>query len=329
MKSSTKMMMCIILVMSTLLVMSSNNWISMWMGLEMNLMSFIPTIFESKNNKISQSCMMYFMAQSMGSITFLATILMKKYVENMDSSFIYNVIMVSMAIKLGAPPFHLWLLMMMEKISWLNCLLMMTWQKLAPMYIMSIVAQETMTQLLVIMSSMTGAIMAINQTSTRSIMAYSTMTHMSWMFISMKTSDKMWLTYFCMYTLMVTFTTMYFMHMNVLYVSQASIFSMKLSEKINFILMMMSMGGLPPFFGFLPKWIIISEMIESKEMFIMMFVLFMNLIPLFYYIRLCTPLNMFLCQTQKWQTPKKSLIPKYILITNMLMTPMILTLSFF
>nr|YP_008757634.1 NADH dehydrogenase subunit 2 [Nesidiocoris tenuis]AFI54851.1 NADH dehydrogenase subunit 2 [Nesidiocoris tenuis] len=285
--------------------------------------------FEMKNHKLSQSCMMYFLIQSMGSIIFLCMILMKKYTEIMESNMIYSMIMMSMAIKLGLPPFHMWMPQMMEKIKWNMCMMLMTWQKLAPMYIMSLVSQEKLTQILVVISMATGSIMAINQTSLRKIMAYSTMTHMSWMILSMKVSDKMWMSYFVMYSILVLMTTIYFKKMNIIFISQTSVSSLKLIEKINFVMIMLSMGGLPPFLGFIPKWMIINEMIQSKDMFLMTFMFVMNLITLFYYIRVCMNVNMFLSQTQKWVNYKNTYLSKYMIITNMILAPIILTMSFF
>lgn len=299
------------------------------MALEVNLISFIPIIFEIKNHKLSQRCIIYFLIQRIGSIIFLCIILIKKYTEIIERNIIYRIIIISIAIKLGLPPFHIWIPQIIEKIKWNMCIILITWQKLAPIYIISLVSQEKLTQILVVISIATGSIMAINQTSLRKIIAYSTITHIRWIILSIKVRDKIWIRYFVLYSILVLITTIYFKKINIIFIRQTSVRRLKLIEKINFVIIILRMGGLPPFLGFIPKWVIINEIIQSKDIFLITFIFVINLITLFYYIRVCINVNIFLSQTQKWVSYKNTYLSKYIIITNIILAPIILTIRFF
>ena len=71
--------------------------------------------------------------------------------------------------------------------------------------------------------------------------------------------------------------------------------SFHLTQLINFnkpnitivtFLALLSLGGLPPFTGFIPKWIIIQEIILQNMLFPLLILLLSALITLYYYLRI-------------------------------------------
>nr|YP_002735083.1 NADH dehydrogenase subunit 2 [Saldula arsenjevi]YP_002995741.1 NADH dehydrogenase subunit 2 [Stictopleurus subviridis]ABZ02125.1 NADH dehydrogenase subunit 2 [Saldula arsenjevi]ACF04092.1 NADH dehydrogenase subunit 2 [Stictopleurus subviridis] len=331
-KNTSKMLFLIMLVMSTMIVISSNNWMSMWMGMEMNLMSFIPMMSKYKNNFSSEACMMYFLVQTLGSIMLLMSILLCPMVMMspiMISDMVITTMMISILIKMGMSPFHMWVPEIMEKMSWMNCLLLMTWQKTAPMIVMSnFLSFNSMILMPIVLSTMMGAIGGLNQTSMRKIMAYSSISHSGWMVACMNYEHKMWMSYFIIYSMMTTMITVLFNDNSIFYLNQMQMHNSTMFNKINYTIMMMSMGGMPPFMGFLPKWMVIQTMISSNLYFPIMLMMMFSLVTLFYYMRMMTTMIMINTDTNKWmlnESKKKNMI---MLMMN-LSLPMATIFSFF
>nr|QDI93388.1 NADH dehydrogenase subunit 2 [Insulaphylus sp. ph6] len=333
MKTSSKMLFFSMTILSTMMVMNSSSWMSMWVGLEMNLMSFIPMISTVKNSFNSQSVMMYFLTQSLGSMMFIMFILTNKYMFlYMEKDLIKTLVMITMMIKMGMPPFHLWFPEMMNKMKWTMCLMLMTWQKIAPMYIMSLVIYLNKTLILVIcLSALMGAVGGINQTSTRKIMAYSSINHMSWMISCAATFKKSWIIYMIIYSMMMMLTSMMLYEYNIMFINQMNIFFKKKMDKMMMIFLMLSIGGLPPFLGFIPKWIAIQYMISSNEIIMLMIMMLSALITLSYYLRMSSTMNMTTSYSQKWmylfKTNKKT--STYLMSMNMMLPVSILLMNFY
>nr|AXS66413.1 NADH dehydrogenase subunit 2 [Caraboidea sp. KM-2017] len=55
--------------------------------------------------------------------------------------------------------------------------------------------------------------------------------------------------------------------------------------KFSMLLNLLSLGGLPPFLGFLPKWMVI-QYLSNNYMYLLLFMILMTLITLFFYLRI-------------------------------------------
>nr|QDI93959.1 NADH dehydrogenase subunit 2 [Tuxedo bicinctus] len=333
MKTSSKTLFLMTLIISTILVISSSSWMNMWIGLEINLMAFIPMISSPKNLFLSQSTMMYFLIQSMSSMLFISFILMNKYIFVIESeATVKMMIMLTMMMKMGVPPFHLWFVEVMNKIKWVMCLILMTWQKVAPMYIMSMMSNMNKFMITIICTSaIMGAIGGLNQTSTRKIMAYSSMNHMSWMISCTTTFKKSWMSYMILYSMLMVVISVMMNKYNIMFLNQMNTLAKKNMEKVIIMSLMLSAGGLPPFIGFLPKWITIQYMISSKEFMMMMIMMLSALITLMYYLRMSMSMNLIMSHSQKWMNPifTSKNLPVIIMSVNSLLPSMILSLNFF
>nr|YP_010570557.1 NADH dehydrogenase subunit 2 [Palomena angulosa]UZG89982.1 NADH dehydrogenase subunit 2 [Palomena angulosa] len=289
------------LILSTMITISSNNWISMWMGLELNMMSFIPLILQKSNKSSSEAAMIYFLIQSMSSIVLLMMVVISLMKLSIYKEIINYMITICILMKLGAAPFHKWMPEVMSKMKWINCFLLMTWQKMAPlMMISNLNNSNILINLSIIWSVGVGCLGGINTSSLRKLMAYSSINHLGWMLAIIK-SINLWMVYWIIYsmiTMMICFTMNSY---NFFFLNQVTASNMINTEKINLFILMLSMGGLPPFIGFLPKWITIQMMISCKE-FIMIFIMIMfSLVTLMFYMRIM--INMFLLSNSenKWK----------------------------
>nr|YP_010015579.1 NADH dehydrogenase subunit 2 [Svistella anhuiensis]QFG38957.1 NADH dehydrogenase subunit 2 [Svistella anhuiensis] len=277
------------LVIGTMITISAHSWISMWMGLEINMLAFIPLLTKTNNMLSAEASLKYFLIQTLASSIFIISSLMMCTYHNLlpDSNLINNLIIFSLLIKLGAAPFHFWFPSMIEGLSWLNCLILFTWQKIAPFIILYLFINNSIIYLFILMSSIWGAVGGLNQTSVRKIMTYSSINHISWLMMALKMNLNLFFLYFIVYTTITLFLNWTFYHFNINHLNQLINFSnhnvlIKMLMMMNF----MSLGGLPPFLGFLPKWTILLKMISYQMMLIMIIMVMCSLLTLLYYMKI-------------------------------------------
>nr|YP_010004106.1 NADH dehydrogenase subunit 2 [Appias lyncida]QNR01212.1 NADH dehydrogenase subunit 2 [Appias lyncida] len=286
--NSNKMFFIFILFFSTLISISSNTWLGCWVGLEINLLSFIPLISNTKNLLHTEASLKYFLTQSIASINFLFSILLKMILfKNFEmNNFLSIMINSSLLMKMGSAPFYFWFPNVMEGLSWMNCFILMTWQKISPMILLSYYMNNNFILFIMILNVMIGAISGFNQTSIRKLMAFSSINNLGWLMASIMISENIWLMYFSIYTLMNFIMCFLFSMLNIFYINQIMNFNLMPFIKISLLINFFSLGGLPPFLGFFPKWIIINFLIMNNSFIITFIFVMSSLIMLFFYIRI-------------------------------------------
>nr|YP_010287442.1 NADH dehydrogenase subunit 2 [Amraica recursaria]UKT61773.1 NADH dehydrogenase subunit 2 [Amraica recursaria] len=300
--NSNKMFFYFILFFSTMISISSNSWFGCWIGLEINLMSFIPLISKSNNLLASEAALKYFLTQSIASINFLFYIIMKMIMfKNFEiNNIISMMINSSMLMKMGAAPFHFWFPNIVEGLSWFNNFILMTWQKITPMILLSYYFNKNLLIFSIFLNIMIGAIGGLNQTSLRKIMAFSSINNLGWMISSIMISENLWFFYLCMYSFLISTMCLFFYMMNLYFINQLFIMNMKSLVKINLLINFLSLGGLPPFIGFFPKWIIINFLMNNNFYLMTFIFIMMSLIMLFFYIRILYSSFMLNYFKMKW-----------------------------
>nr|ATL15410.1 NADH dehydrogenase subunit 2 [Callosobruchus chinensis] len=290
-----KLMFLNILFLSTLIVISSYAWFSMWIGLEINLLAILPLMVNPKNIYPSEAAMKYFITQTLASLILLFAILMSNSLNMSEFAIPHNslnfldlLINSSLFLKTGAAPFHAWFPEVMEGLNWSNCLLMMTWQKIAPMMILiHNLSMFFYLTWIILISSILSGIMGLNQTSLRKILAYSSINHIAWMLSSMLNFKMIWLLYFTIYTILTMNLVIIFYYFNIFYSNQFYlIFNSNKLLIFFFSLNFLSLGGLPPFLGFLPKWLTILNLVMNQFYSLTLILIISTLITLYFYIRL-------------------------------------------
>nr|AIW64803.1 NADH dehydrogenase subunit 2 [Qinlingacris elaeodes] len=289
--NSTKLLFLSTLMMGTILSISSNSWFGVWMGLEINLLSFIPMLTSNKNVMMNESSVKYFIVQAMASTMLLFSILLiqMKYRMSWETELIPSMMVSSsLLLKMGAAPFHFWFPEVMGNSSWINCLTLMTWQKIAPMMVLSYCIQMSMFMFsITILSIIIGALGGLNQTSLRQLLAYSSINHLGWMISSLMVSENVWELYFFIYSLLSLIMILLFKQMNLFSLNQIYSSTNMMSEtKFFMFTSLLSLGGLPPFLGFLPKWIVINSLVENNMLTMMTIMVMFSTITLYFYLRI-------------------------------------------
>nr|ATV91642.1 NADH dehydrogenase subunit 2 [Stegana jiajinshanensis] len=291
--NSSKILFVVIMMSGSLITVTANSWLGAWMGLEINLLSFIPLMSDNNNLMSTEASLKYFLTQAMASTVLLFAIILVTMNNNMNfenntSSYITMIILSSLLLKSGAAPFHFWFPNIMEGLSWMNCLLLMTWQKIAPLMLISHVNIKMLLFSSIIMSVIIGSLGGLNQSSLRKLMAFSSINHLGWMLMALNSNETIWLIYFLMYSFLSFVLTFMFNNFKIFHFNQ--MFSLFFNSKtLKFILFMnfLSLGGLPPFLGFLPKWLVIQQLSLENQYFMLMILVMSTLITLFFYLRIC------------------------------------------
>nr|AVN68046.1 NADH dehydrogenase subunit 2 [Beybienkoa kurandanensis] len=294
------------LISGMMITLSSNSWLGAWMGLEINLLSFIPIMSSNENIYTSEASLKYFLIQALASSVLLFFLISKVMIENMF--FVFNstvtsiVLTTPLLLKSGAAPLHWWFPSVMEGLSWINCFVLMTIQKIAPLVLISLTLNSNFFMTITIMSSvMIGSIGGYNQTSIRKILTYSSINHMGWMLSALLLGENFWLLYFTMYSFMTLVIILIISPSQISFINQTFLLNNdNPSMKLLLFTSLLSLGGLPPFLGFIPKWIIIQTMTTNNMIFLITFMVLFSLITLYYYLRITYSSFLILHSEPSW-----------------------------
>nr|YP_009433045.1 NADH dehydrogenase subunit 2 [Culex coronator]ATD12058.1 NADH dehydrogenase subunit 2 [Culex coronator] len=305
MKKISNNIFLIMLIFGSLIAISANSWLGAWMGLEINLLSFIPLMNEGKKNLMtSESSLKYFLTQAFASSILLFAIILMMMSFNLNwinNNFYELLILSTLLLKNGAAPFHFWFPGVMEGLNWINGLILMTWQKIAPLMLISYNINYNFFLVAIILSMIIGALGGLNQTSLRKLMAFSSINHLGWMLMAMMNNELLWLVYFMFYFFLSMSIVLMFNNLKLFHFNQ--IFNLSIMNpviKFFLFLNLLSLGGLPPFLGFLPKWLVIQNLVETHQLFLLFISVCLTLITLYYYLRMSYSIYMLNFNKNSW-----------------------------
>nr|AOT84767.1 NADH dehydrogenase subunit 2 [Platerodrilus sp. MNCN/DNA:86739] len=326
MKKLFKILFVITLISSSMISISSNNWLGMWMGMEINLLSIIPLMQKSMNKMSAESSIKYFITQTLASsiliTTMMFTMMISGTTSGTENSFLNMIMISALLMKMGMAPFHFWFTEIMEGLSWMNCMIMMTWQKLTPMvFVMYNMIFPMFSEIIIIIGTIISSVMSFNQTSMRKLLTFSSINHMSWMMSSMMMSQTIWMYYFLVYSLLTINITWMMMKFKISMISQMNSNNLFYPMKMLFLLNMMNLGGLPPLLGFLPKWMTIEMLMNKNMLFLSLLMLITSTMMIFIYLKIMLSSILMGKSATNWKLKpikiKSFLISKYN-ITNLL-----------
>nr|ADN37638.1 NADH dehydrogenase subunit 2 [Coracina longicauda] len=284
------------LLLGTTITISSNHWVMAWTGLEINTLAILPLISKSHHPRAIEAATKYFLVQAAASTLILFSSMTNAWhtgqwdITQMTHPTSCLILTAAISMKLGLVPFHFWFPEVLQGSPLTTGLLLTTVMKFPPITLLYMTSQSLNPTLLVtmaILSTALGGWTGLNQTQTRKIMAFSSISHLGWMTIVITYSPKLALLNFYLYAMM---TAAVFLTLN-------SIKALKLSTLMTawtkapslstiLLLTLLSLAGLPPLTGFLPKWLIIQELTKQDLTPAAMAISLLSLLSLFFYLRL-------------------------------------------
>nr|QCU55263.1 NADH dehydrogenase subunit 2 [Dacelo novaeguineae] len=296
MSPHTKLISTFSLLIGTTITISSNHWMMAWTGLEINTLAIIPLISKSHHPRAIEAAIKYFLVQATASAMILFSSTINAWhtgqwditqLTNPTSSILLTT---AIAMKLGLVPFHFWFPEALQGSPMTTALLLSTMMKFPPITIMFLTSHSLNPNLLTLMaisSAALGGWMGLNQTQVRKILAFSSISHLGWMTIIILYNPKLTLLTFYLYSLM---TAAVFLSLNTTKTLKLSTMmtSWAKTPSLNAALMLalLSLAGLPPLTGFLPKWLIIQELTKQEMTPAATIIALLSLLGLFFYLRL-------------------------------------------
>ena len=309
-----------LLFIRTVITIISPNWLRAWIILEINILRFIPIIIATKSNQETEASIKYFLSQALGSILILLGI--RILYQPISQIIPIWVITVAILIKLGIAPCHFWYPSVIASLSWINCIILSTWQKLAPLSLLIITLYKTQSRSLIIITAginaLIGGVLGINQTHLRPLLAYSSIGHIGWITSILAINKYTFcIIYFIMYSIIVL---PIFIIINT--INSKTIKTLHNLFKNNTVLvfaiaiLILSLAGVPPLTGFIPKLIIIIKLIETNYT-VLVFLLLGTYINLYYYLNIA--FNILLTRrntTSKLNTKESNSLPVIIIAST-------------
>nr|YP_009917445.1 NADH dehydrogenase subunit 2 [Drabescus ineffectus]QLJ57893.1 NADH dehydrogenase subunit 2 [Drabescus ineffectus] len=317
--NSTKLLLSNTMMIGVIMTICSNNWISMWMGLEITLMSFIP-LMQTNKSMSAESMIKYFIIQSVASTLMLMMVLIMLIGVSMMNEML---LMISMLIKVGSAPFHNWVLMIIETLSYNQMWTMLTIIKIPPLLILYQININFLMMPIVI-GMIISSLSCLNQTSLRKTLGYSSIYNISLMLI---TINKFYILmiFMSIYSIMLIMFVKITNSMKISFINQL-IFNEKMTfTKINLWINMLSMGGFPPMMGFINKLLVIQLLFVNKNIMLVMLIILTSMLVMLFYMRLAFTSMMTNTMSMKWSKNSKSYL--FVMIFNLASFPVLISMT--
>nr|ABA41213.1 NADH dehydrogenase subunit 2 [Stenocercus roseiventris] len=329
MNPTTTTMIMFSLATGTIITASSFHWFMAWIGLEMNTLAIIPIISKQHHPRATEAATKYFLTQATASALILFSSMINAWQSGMwditqpTNQFSSILFTAALAMKLGLAPTHFWFPEVLQGTTTTTALILYTWQKLAPMTLIYLTTNNLSPSTLLLMGTLStciGGWGGINQTQTRKIMAYSSIAHFGWMAAVSTMLTNIMLLNLLIYTMMTTtlFTTLILTKSKTIQ-NMTTTWALSPTMTATTLLTLLSLGGLPPLSGFMPKWLILNELVNQDLTLTATIMAMSSLLSLFFYLRLTYTTTLTMAPnttntTYKW---------RFNLITSTLLTTMI------
>nr|BBM34787.1 NADH dehydrogenase subunit 2 [Lycodes esmarkii] len=279
----------------TTITFASSHWLLAWMGLEMNTLAIIPLMAQHHHPRAVEATTKYFLTQATGAAMLLFASTTNAWmtgqwdIQQMTHPLPVTLITLALALKVGLAPVHAWLPEVLQGLDLTTGLILSTWQKLAPFALLMQI-QPLNSPLLVVLgltSTLVGGWGGLNQTQLRKILAYSSIAHLGWMVLVMQFSPSLTLLTLLAYLLM-TFSTFLVFKLNNSTTLNTLSTSWTKAPALTALtpLILLSLGGLPPLTGFMPKWLILQELAKQDLALTATLAALAALLSLYFYLRL-------------------------------------------
>nr|AER58937.1 NADH dehydrogenase subunit 2 [Asthenes virgata] len=296
MNPQAKLISIMSLLLGTIITISSNHWAMAWTGLEINTLAILPLISKPHHPRAIEAATKYFLVQAAASTLLLfssttnALFTGQWDITQLTHPISCLLMTAAISIKLGLVPFHFWFPEVLQGSSLITGLLLATVMKFPPITLILLTSPSLNPTLLTIMaisSAALGGWAGLNQTQTRKVLAFSSISHLGWMTIIMIYNPKLTLITYYLYCLMTAAIFLTLKTIKILKLSSMMTAWTKIpSLSAILMLALLSLAGLPPLTGFLPKWLIIQELTKQEMTSTATIIALLSLLGLFFYLRL-------------------------------------------
>nr|DAC76896.1 TPA_asm: NADH dehydrogenase subunit 2 [Pseudomyrmex dendroicus] len=268
------------IIISSLMTTMLSNLMSIWFIMEISNFMFISYLISSTKQK--KMIFLYFLIQILASIMILYSMI----INPIQLIFInQSMMMMSLFMKSGIPPLHLWMPLVSKFISWTSIFLMLSIQKIPPlMFFFLINIKEEMFMFMMIMTMLVPPMSMLNLNSMKMLIVYSSINQTGWIIMLIFLKHLLWFIYFMIYSMILLLISLLFE-----FTSLSKKFFMYTFKKLNtsFTVIIMNLASMPPFSFFMMKWFsTFMVILNSNLKFLIILLLFNSLLMTFIYIKM-------------------------------------------
>nr|YP_010710558.1 NADH dehydrogenase subunit 2 [Callogobius nigromarginatus]WCZ70585.1 NADH dehydrogenase subunit 2 [Callogobius nigromarginatus] len=315
----------------TTLTFASSHWLLAWMGLEINTLAIIPLMAQHHHPRAVEATTKYFLTQATAAATLLfasttnAWLTGQWNIHLMTHPIPTTMIILALSLKIGLAPLHTWLPEVLQGLNLTTGLILSTWQKLAPFALLLQIPlhNQTLLILLALTSTLVGGWGGLNQTQLRKILAYSSIAHLGWMLLIIQFAPSLTLLALSTYLVMTSAAFLTLKLNNAMTINTLATSWTKAPILVTLLpMILLSLGGLPPLTGFLPKWLILQELTKQALPLTATLAALTALLSLYFYLRLCYAMTLTispnsLTNTASWRFPSQQLTTLLSLTTTL------------
>lgn len=311
-------------VLGMMVMVSAHNFITIYLGLELLSLSLYALVaFDRDSAKASEAAMKYFVLGAIASgmllygMSILYGLTGSLNIDQVSNYLVYDAehklvkvfalsfVIVGLAFKLGAVPFHMWIPDVYHGAPTSVTLFVGTAPKIAAFaMVMRLLVEgmgglhtdwQQMLVFLVILSIAIGNVIAIAQTNIKRMLAYSTISHVGFILLGVLSGTQQGYAAAMFYTLTYSLMAAGAFGM-ILLLSRQDFEAENLSDfrglnerhpwyAFVMLLLMFSMAGIPPTVGFYAKLSVLQAVIEIDMVWLAIYAVIFTLIGAFYYLR--------------------------------------------
>nr|BAD67420.1 NADH dehydrogenase subunit 2 [Echinostrephus molaris] len=280
----------------TVIVITSENWFIIWVGLELSTLALVPMLCSSFSPRNVEATIKYFLIQALSAALLLNGALIQAWLTGSWSILdpVNNVtalcLSIALAFKLGLAPCHFWFPDVLQGLPFFQGLVIATWQKIAPLILLFYFSQLIFSTLLIttgLISILIGGWGGLNQTQIRKILAFSSIGNMGWIVITSAYSVKAAITMLIIYLIINTTVFLLFDYLNVFTLGHLNTTSQLSPISVALVILtILSLGGLPPLTGFILKLTSLHYLITNEFILLTSIMIVGSLLSLFFYLRI-------------------------------------------
>jgi NADH-quinone oxidoreductase subunit N len=311
-------------VLGMMVLVSAHSLLTVYLGLELLSLSLYAMVaMNRESSTASEAAMKYFVLGALASGMLLYGMSMiygatgsldlgaiREHVATLESRNLVLVlglvfVIVGIAFKLGAVPFHMWVPDVYQGAPTSVTLFIGSAPKIAAfgMLVRLLVdglpgMQADWIGMLIILSVLSmgvGNIIAIAQTNLKRMLAYSTIAHVGFLFLGIIAGSKAGYSASMFYIIVYAFMSLGGFAMIVL-LGHGGFEADRIEDfkglndrnpwyAFLMLILMMSMAGVPPFLGFWAKWSVLREVVAADMTWLAVVAVIFSIIGVFYYLR--------------------------------------------
>ena len=286
----------LLITLGSLLVIIHDNLFIIYLGVE--IQAFSTYIIISKNGKNgSEAGLKYYILGSISSgfflliLSFITSNGCSMVITDIEDNLSLIVIILVVFFKLGLFPFYFWIPDIYEGSTWpiIGLLILPKISILSVLLKISSYFSNDLIVILLVITIIIGTIGAFNQSKIKRLLAYSGVTHMGFIVLPL-------------FLLSVNISFVYlFIYLITLYsfisiINKKSLFLISSSnintvKKISISFLLLSMAGIPPFYGFIVKIMVLVSCMTYNYYFVSLVIMLFSIISVSFYLRLINILH--------------------------------------